>query len=89
MPIFMLRAVRRSADGQKSIHTAGMWPYEAPDLMEAKRFVDATPDLGWSDADGFEIADRDGQRMSCRAIKAPDDASENGWTDDSGEDAPS
>ncbi len=88
MPIFMLRAVRKSADGLKSAHVASMWPYQAPNLTEAKRFIDQTPSLGWSDADTFEIADRDGHRLSWRAIAAATEPSLGSWNDD-GEEMPS
>ena len=86
MPIFLLRAVRKSADGLKSAHVASMWPYAAPNLTEAKRFIDHTPDLGWSDADTFEVADDRGRRLACRAIRVPagGDASEP-WSEDGAE----
>lgn len=71
MPIFILRAVRRSADGRKAAHVASRWPYDAHDLSQAKAFVDRTPSEGWSDADTFEVADGNGRRLACRAITGP------------------
>ena len=89
MQIFMLRAVRKSADGLKSAHVASMWPYQAPNLTEAKRFVDHTPNLGWSDADTFEVADRNGRRLASRPIGvSADEVPSEAWRDD-GEEMPS
>ncbi len=85
MTIFILRAVRRSADGKKAAHIASRWPYDAADLSEAKAFVDRTPTEGWSDADTFEVADGKGRRLACRAIAGP---SSNAWSDEVEEPSP-
>ena len=70
MPIFIVKAVQRSADGKKSAHTHDKWPVEAETLDEAKAFADATPKegSGWSSADTFEIVDEHGKTLSCRAM---------------------
>lgn len=70
VPIFIVKAVQRSADGKKSAHTHDKWPVEAETLDEAKAFADATPKegSGWSSADTFEIVDEHGKTLSCRAM---------------------
>ena len=70
MPIFIVKAVQRSADGKKSAHTHDKWPVEVETLDEAKAFADATPKegSGWSSADTFEIVDEHGKTLSCRAM---------------------
>ena len=70
MPIFIVKAVQRSADGKKSAHTHDKWPVEPETLDEAKAFADATPKegSGWSSADTSEIVDEHGKTLSCRAM---------------------
>ena len=73
VPIFIVKAVQRSADGKKSAHVHDKWPVEAETIDEAKAFADATPKegSGWSNADTFEIVDEHGKTLSCRAMSDP------------------
>ena len=69
MPIFVVKAVQRSADGLKSAHVADKWPIEVATLDEAKVFADRTPTAGWVDADTFEIVDEAGRTLACRTMQ--------------------
>ena len=83
MPIFIVKAVARSADGKKSAHVHDKWPVEVETLDEAKAFADSTPKegSGWSQADTFEIVDHDGKTLSCRSM------AQEAWTDERDEPA--
>lgn len=84
MPIFIVKAVQRSADGKKSAHVHDKWPVEVETLDEAKAFADSTPKegSGWSQADTFEIVDEAGKTLSCRGM-----AEQSGWKDEEDEPA--
>lgn len=69
MPVFILQAVQRSADGSTSVRVASRWPYQAEDLESAKAFIDATPVYsGWEKVDAFEVVTPEGKLLAKRDL---------------------
>ena len=67
MPVVLLQAVQRSADGSNSVKVVSRWPYQAADLDAAKAFLDATPAFsGWSDIDAYEGRTTEGKLLAKR-----------------------
>ncbi len=46
MPVVLLQAVQRSADGSNPVKVVSRWPYQAAGLADAKAFLDAYADKG-------------------------------------------
>ena len=64
MPVVLLQAFQRSADGSNPVKVVSRWPYQAAGPADAKAFLDAYADKG-----RIGVAYGDMDRISCSRMR--------------------